>query len=539
MLTIFKVSEKTLEIRLQRTTSGDFILPADASLPGLKRETLWQGSSLDQSAEFTLGSCSCLLTASPLKLEVRKAGGDIVQILSWQPDGKTFSFRADAPVFGLGGGGPGFDRRGNSFPMKDGWGGYKRETHGSRVAVPYLVSPQGWSLTFNHLPGQLGEIDLRRPAAEFRPDATQDALPFDLFVSLADSPADLAAERSLLEGAPPLPPEWALGYMQSHRTLASADEVMSIANTFREHHLPCDALIYLGTGYCPAGWNRGHGSLDFNPTTFPEPAKMLDDLHRLDFKVVLHANNASAKLHGDHLDPDGNDSIGSYWESHLPAFSTGADAWWPDDGDELPTNARIARHRMYELGPLRERPDERPWSIHRTGYLGSQKYGGWMWSGDPFSLWETLRAQVEIGQNHSVSLTPFWGSDTGGFIPTAELTSELYLRWFQFSCFTPSFRSHGRTWHLRLPWGWNTGQLGPIENDGHFPGLPDVENTLNPGIEPICRKYLNLRYQLLSYNYTLARQASTRGLPMMRPLWFHDPADSEAPKHGDQVPLGG
>ncbi|MES2475851.1 MAG: TIM-barrel domain-containing protein [Verrucomicrobiota bacterium] len=533
-MTLSEVSENTFEVRLQRAAATDFKLPADASLPDLPRKILWQGASLDSPSKIDFGIYQIHISPTPLTLEIRR-GEKSIQTLRWQADGKTLSFRTDTPTFGLGGGGPGFDRRGNVFSMKDGWGAYKRETHGSRVAIPYLISPGGWSLFFNHLPGQLGEFDLTNSASEYRPDASQDALPVNLFVSLADDPRLLVGERGKIEGNAPLPPRWALGYMQSHRTLASAEQVREVAQTFRDHQLPCDALIYLGTGYCPAGWNRGHGSLDFNNDIFPEPRKMLDDLHRLHFKVVLHANQAPAGLHGTTIAPDGGDSIGSYWESHLPAFSTGADAWWPDDGDELSTNARVARHRAYQLGPQRERPDERPWSLHRTGYLGVQKFGGWMWSGDPFSLWETLQAQVAVGLNHSISLSPFWGSDTGGFIPTAELTSELYVRWFQFSCFTPSFRSHGRAWQLRLPWGWNTGTLGPIEDDGHFPGLPVVEDTFNPGIEPICKKYLHLRYQLLSYNYTLAHEASVTGVPMMRPLWM---VDATAPTRGDEFLWG-
>ncbi len=101
--------------------------------------------------------------------------------------------------------------------------------------------------------------------------------------------------------------------------------------------------------------------------------------------------------------------------------------------------------------------------------------------------------------NFSLSLTPFWGSDIGGFVPTRELTGELYTRWFQFAAFNPLFRSHGRTWHLRLPWGWNTGETGPVEDRA----IPDPAELHNAEVEPICRKYLELRYQLLPYNYTL------------------------------------
>jgi alpha-glucosidase (family GH31 glycosyl hydrolase) len=141
---------------------------------------------------------------------------------------------------------------------------------------------------------------------------------------------------------------------------------------------------------------------------------------------------------------------------------------------------------------------------------------------------------VSIGLNHGLSLTPFWGSDTGGFYPTRELSGELYTRWFQFSAFCPSFRSHGRTWKLRLPWGWNTGEYGPIENNTNV----DRAELRNPDVEPICRKYLELRYRLLPYNYTLAREACDTGLPMMRALWLHYPDDAEAVKLGTEYLWG-
>jgi hypothetical protein len=537
-LGLFKISDQTLEVRLQRAGDPAFTLPADSSLPDLKREKLWEGTELDQPARVTCGQLTCLITADPLSISVTNATGKEVQHLTWQPDGKAFLFRADAPVFGLGQGGAGFDRRGEIHPLKDGWGGYQRQTHGSRVAIPYLLSPAGWALMLNHLPGQAGAIDLRTP--QFLPDANQPALPFDAFLSISPDPLVLIEERSRIEGLPPLPPLWALGYMQSHRTLAGPQEVLSIANTFREKRLPCDALIYLGTGYCPAGWNLDHGSLAFNPATFNKPKEMLDLMHSLGFKVVLHINNPPKELHGLTLAADSTDphSIGALWAQHVTAFSLGADAWWPDDGDPLSLTARVARHRLYDLGPRSERPNERPWSLHRTGYMGVQKFGGWLWSGDPDSTWETLRTQIHVGLNHSVSLTPFWGSDTGGFIPSAELTSELYVRWFEFSCFTPSFRSHGRSWHLRLPWGWNTGTLGPLETDNFVTGVAAIEDTHNPGIEPICKKYLELRYQLLSYNYALAREASERGLPMMRALWLHHPGDPLAVARDDEFLWG-
>jgi alpha-glucosidase/alpha-D-xyloside xylohydrolase len=349
-------------------------------------------------------------------------------------------------------------------------------------------------------------------------------------------PADVLTEYVRLTGHAVMPPKWVLGYMQSHHTLASPQEPAQIAKTFRDKQLPCDALIYLGTGYCPAGWNIGHGTLDFNPKTFDRPAENLAALHDLHYKVILHVNHAPRNLFGTSITEasDSPQHIKNYWAWHRDVFKLGVDAWWPDDGDELPIEARLARHRCYYEGPLQDRPNVRPWALHRNGYAGVQRYGGWIWSGDVQSRWATLAAHVPVGVNYSLSLSPFWGTDTGGFVPTRELTGELYTRWFQFSTFNPLMRSHGRTWKLRLPWGWNTGEFGPVESNSG----PDKSELHNAEVEPICKKYLELRYRLLPYNYTLMREACDSGLPPMRALWLHYPGDAEAVKLGDEYLWG-
>jgi alpha-glucosidase/alpha-D-xyloside xylohydrolase len=392
----------------------------------------------------------------------------------------------------------------------------------------------------------------------------------EIFITSVREPADALAEYIRLTGRPVMPPKWTMGYIQSHRTLLGPDDPLQVARTFREKNLPCDALIYLGTGYCTNGWNVVNGTIDFNTNSFPRPAEQLKALQAEHFKVILHVNQAPRNLFGStvglafaegarKVEPQGpyltrseREALGvpvatgtaadfhsplhirNYWAWHRPVFALGVDGWWPDDGDELPIEARLARHRCYYEGPLLERPNERPWSLHRNGYAGVSRYGGWIWSGDPQSRWATLAAHVPVGLNYSLSVSPFWGTDIGGFVITSELTGELYARWFQFGAFNPLFRSHGRTWHLRLPWGWNTGEPGPIESRD----VTDRAELRNAEVEPICRKYLELRYCLLPYNYTLAREAVDSGLPMMRALWLHYPGDPEAVKLGSEYLWG-
>jgi alpha-glucosidase/alpha-D-xyloside xylohydrolase len=537
-LSLYEISERTLEIQLSplddhgRPQAG----PPSTVLVPFKRVEKLRLRELDGTKEVRIGRVRVTLGAQPLALVISRSDRKVIQQLTFENtnDISAVTFRTDSVVLGLGEGEQQFDRRGHSYRMVNGQVAPWLATHGATIPVPFLIGTEGWAMLV-HRPW--GEFDLRGGKGRFLPDSrTSRREPLEVFISALDQPADAMAEYIRLTGAPVMPPKWVLGYIQSHRTLAGPADPLQIAQTFRDKNLPCDALIYLGTGYCTNGWNTGHGSLEFNPNAFDRPAERLSALHNLHFKVVLHVNHAPRDLFGASM-YESSDSplhIRNYWARHRADFAMGVDGWWPDDGDELPIEARLARHRCYYEGPLLDRPDTRPWSLHRNGYAGAARYGGWLWSGDVQSRWATLAAHVPVGVNHSLSLTPFWGSDTGGFVPTPELTGELYLRWFQFSAFNPLFRSHGRTWHLRLPWGWNTGGPGPIESRD----VTDRSELRNPEVEPICRTYLDLRYRLLPYNYTLLREACDTGLPLMRALWLHYPADPEAVKLGDEYLWG-
>jgi alpha-glucosidase (family GH31 glycosyl hydrolase) len=194
---------------------------------------------------------------------------------------------------------------------------------------------------------------------------------------------------------------------------------------------------------------------------------------------------------------------------------------------------------MYWEGPQIDRPNQRPYALHRNGCAGMQRYASFLWSGDVYSTWETLKTHVPIALNTALSGIPYWGTDIGGFVPTPEFTAELYVRWFQFGAFCPLFRCHGRTWKLRLPWGWNTGDPGPIEI-GNYNGapIPDSSQLHDTRVEPICRKYLELRYRMLPYLYSVVRECTTTGMPIMRALWLHFPNDLRSVECGDQYMWG-
>ena len=397
--------------------------------------------------QLTIGDLSVAIKPNPLTITVSDNKGKVIQELIVTDADGSMEFRTPAPVLGLGEGDKQFDRRGSVYrsQLVNGQVAPLLQTHGATIRVPFIIGTDGWAL-FVHRP--FGEFDLRNGKGKVVPiKSAKGSEPLDVFVVNSPEPATALAEYIRITGRPVMPPKWVTGYVQSHRTLAGPQEPVEIVKKFRAKNLPLDTVIYLGTGYCPAGWNVDNGTLDFNPKTFDDPPKNIKALHDVNVRVILHVNKAPKGMFGLSIKDQSKEKnhISNYWNWHLPVFNLGVDGWWPDDGDELPVEARMARHRCYYEGPLQVRPNERPWSLHRNGYAGTQRYGGWIWTGDPQSKWETLKVHVPVGINSSLSLSPFWSSDTGGFVTTKEYTGELYVRWFQLSTFNAQMRSHGAT----------------------------------------------------------------------------------------------
>ena len=535
---ITSVSAHTVRLSVLPITNGKLgAIPDDGALV----RASWGVPASKLRGDFKLktlrlGDLTVRISSNPLTVVIGTAKGEVVQRLSVDDYSGAVSFlTGNSPLLGLGEGGAQFDRRGAIDTMRSGQGGYHLATHGGRVPIPWIIGASGWALFF-HQP--YGTFDFTGAESKFHP--LNDALPLDIFLIGARDPKAIMAEYARLTGYAEKPPLWSFGYQQSHRTLASREEVLQEAKTFRTKKLPCDTLIYLGTGFCPSGWNTENGSFAWNSRVFPDPKGVIDQLHKNNFRVALHSVILSDKLHGSVHDPCDRSrfdeqSASCYWDVHRKVFATGVDGWWPDEGDPLDIPSRLARNRMYWEGPQIDRPNERPFALHRNGYAGMQRYGSFLWSGDVDSRWETLKTQVPIAMNTGLSGVPFWGTDIGGFVPTNEFTAELYLRWFQFGAFCPLFRCHGRSWKLRLPWGWNTGDPGPIEMSGYKQGaMPDSSQLHNPDVEPICRKYLELRYRLLPYLYSAVHECATTGMPIMRALWLHYPDDPKAAACEDQ-----
>ena len=483
-------------------------------------------AGLEKSDTVRWGKYTLKVSADDVLSIAALEGATLRQEVRFDLDSTNVRFNLDGPAFGLGEGTHPLDRRDTRDAMINGQNGQDLRTYGARLPIPWIISPAGWGIFIGQ---PTGSIMFSQTEATFR--GSEATATRNVYLVLGDSPADLLKEYANLTGYPHLPPLWSLGYQQSHRTLTDRSEILDEVRTFREKKLPCDAMIYLGTGFCPSGWNTGHGSFTFNKDVFPDPAVMFKQMHDDHMKVIVHVV-PPGDLHGKINDTGTADGApgyaAKYWAKHTEVANAGVDGWWPDEGDRLSVYSRFDRNQMYWDGSLKDNPAQRPFALHRNGYAGLQRFG-WLWSGDTWSTWNALQAQILAGINVGLCGIPYWGSDTGGFVPTVEYTPELFIRWFQFSAFCPSFRSHGRSWKLHLPWGWNLGTSGPKEVEGDWvASWPPEADFHRADVEVICRKYLNLRYQLLPYLYSAAAQTHSTGMPIIRALWLMYPQDKNA-----------
>jgi len=550
-ISIASISPRTVRVTALPLTDGQLVpLPFDGALLNEQLgEPIIRLRAASGPRTVQSGDLHLTVSSEPWTIRVEGPAGTMVQELTLDAASSELQFNTgEGLLLGLGQGGPQFDRRGDSDRMVNGQGGYHLGTHGARVPIQFLIGTAGWGI-FVHAP--IGTFDLSGKRGRLRAADGSAALPLDVFVIGTAEPTAILAEYAKITGLPEMPPLWSLGYQQSYRTLGTPQEIMQEALTFREKKLPCDAMIYLGTGFCPNGWNTDNGEFSWNTRAFPDPAKAIEQLHSEHFKVALHVVLEGERLTGAvndqctaaplptgrtadrHWPPDRE--VACYWPAHKPLADLGIDGWWPDQGDGLDAPSRLARNRMYFDGQQMYRPNKRVYALHRNAYAGMQRYATFLWSGDVLSRWETLKTHIPNAINTGLSGIPYWGTDTGGFIPTEEYTGELYARWFQFAAFCPLFRSHGRDWKLHRPWGWDTGDLGFPETPGYHPAPAELHN---PAIEPICRTYLELRYRMMPYLYSAIRETCETGLPVIRALWLHYPDDPLAVALSDQYLYG-
>ena len=352
-------------------------------------------------------------------------------------------------------------------------------------------------------------------------------------------------------GRIPLPPRFAFGAWWSRYWAYTDEEFKDLVSQFREHDVPLDVLVIdmdwhptFGVRWWenkkdPSGQVLGWTGYSWNPLYFPDPAGFLSWVHQHGLKATLNMHPASGVQPFEQRYPEMARAMGidpatkqyvpfdiankkfatNYMNIlHHPLEKLGIDFFWLDWQQEPMDTSLTGLTNTWWLNYVHftdmEREGKRPLLFHRWGGLGNHRYQIGF-SGDTISVWESLAFQPYFTATAANVGYGYWSHDIGGHQPGA-VAPELYTRWIQFGIFSPIVRPH------------------TTKN-------PNSERRIWAYPEPyaeIMRDSYLLRYALLPYIYTAAREAYDSGISMLRPLYYEWPEAPEAYDFTDEYMFG-
>ncbi|ESQ83136.1 hypothetical protein AEAC466_14835 [Asticcacaulis sp. AC466] len=270
-----------------------------------------------------------------------------------------------------------------------------------------------------------------------------------------------------LTGQAPMMPKWAYGFWQSRQRYETQDQLLDVLKTYRDMKIPIDNMVQDWFYWPEDQW----GSHDFDPKRFPNPQKMVDEVHAQHAHIMIsiwgkfYANTDNYKAFekkgymwtknveegeldwvgkgylNSHYSPYNQEARDMYYKSlHDKLVVKGFDAWWmdntepdvrsntsPEDFAALITPTQMGPgaivHNAYALmntkamydGLVKDQPDTRQFILTRSGFAGVQRNAAAVWSGDTVGRWNNLYDQIAAGVNFSMSGVPNWTHDIGGY----------------------------------------------------------------------------------------------------------------------------
>lgn len=417
------------------------------------------------------------------------------------------------------------------------------------VAIPLLVSSKGYAILWNT--ASFSYVDNRFPL-ELNLESMA-APQIDYYVLYGPQMDSIIHQYRSITGHVPLFPEWAYGLFQSKDRYKTQDEMLSIAAGYRSRHIPLDAIVQDWFWWKQGG--KGDPVFNSGYTDVPAELKTLHDEHihaMISAWAMMDSTAENYKtmvqkgyeIPGAQVyDPTNPAAQDFFWNDFVgKLFAQGWDAFWLDSSE--PEEAwphigdAILRYKTLHIGsgleytnlfPMEHtsgvqehwkqaNPDKRVFLLTRSAFMGQQRNGATVWSGDVYSSWWALRRQVPAGLNFALSGYPYWTTDIGGYHPLFDgqanqpAYQELYARWFEYGAFCPVFRTHGHRDHNEL---WTYPQV--------FPTLLAIDR---------------LRYRLLPYVYSLAWKVTSEDYTIQRPLVMDFREDPGVREIGDQFMFG-
>jgi len=553
-------------LRVQMTPNGQF--PEDASWAVLasSREKSVTVQPVEDAATIGFRTASVQLSVErdTLRLIVTDLAGHVI---SADVPGHPAEFRGsgfavskvmptDEHYFGLGDKTGSFDRRDQAFTLWNRDYPVGESSDPTYKAIPFFLatgSKGSYGLFLDNTWRSWFDFGKRdRDVYAFGAEGG----PLNYYLMFGATPKEVLAQYILLTGTPPLPPLWALGFQQSRFSYTPEAQLLEVARRLRADKIPSDVL------YMDIDYQDRLRPFTVNAKTFPEFPKMVAGLRNDHFHLVTitdlhiaHALNQGYTPYdtghaGDHFvkNPDGSEFVGKVWPGPavFPDFTQvqtrkwwgglykefaedGVAGFWNDmdepsvfdgPGFTMPVNTvhridepgfatRTATHaeihNVYGMeneratydGLLKLRPNERPFVLTRATYAGGQRFG-FTWTGDNRSTWNQMHLATQTLMNLGLSGISMVGDDVGGFLDSPP--PDLLTRWFEVGAFNALYRDH-------------------TCDDT----LPQEIWVHGPEQEAIRRRYVETRYKLLPYIYTLAEEASRDGMPLVRPLFLEFP----------------
>lgn len=456
----------------------------------------------------------------------------------------SFEANKNEHFFGLG------HSMNNPFDLKGGV--YDIINTNANCVISYVYSSLGYGFIWNN--PSVGSVELAMNRTRWNSDASK----FIDYVVIGGTPKKVSETLADLTGHAPEMPYWATGFWQCRLRYETQDMLLEVARRYRDEKIPLSVII---ADYFH--WTE-QGDYKFDPKYWPDVKAMTNELHSMGTRLVVSVwptINENSENYRHMKDRNmlirttrGSDRIFEFygWQAEIDAtneetrdfvwsklkenyIDNGVDALWFDEAEpeihpEQFDNLLMKKGRGDVVGLLypyyyskmaydgfKSMGRDDIITLTRCAYLGSQKFGSLVWSGDIESTFESLKSQVHAGMNMAMCGIPWWNTDIGGFYggdTTSDYFRELIVRWFQFGVFSPVMRLHGtRVRHIEKS---NLKEPSGDPNEIWSFGEENFE---------ILKNLIMLRENLRPYIKEQMNIASEKGYPIVRPMFFEYPDD--------------